>query len=507
MSTTLLPSHPHGAKLAQLFSYGWNWIEAPNEGNRPNWKTQDRFPIKPRTLWARWQDAATIVGVRFGSSTCYGMLDIDADSPYNSPEQIAEIKWALETIGITRTITIRSSWSNGIHLYLPLPQNFPTWGVAVALEQCLQCHGFDIKPGQLELFPNTKSYAKPWEGEYTDYNAHRLPLQPATGSMMLDDDLNPIPNADSLAVFLARWDNATAANDVQTIGEAIATARANRRRRRRQTNGKIESWKADLEQVIAEGWTGHGQTNHLLKEIACYGRVFLHLEGQALVDHIERTATNAPGFFEWSDHQNELPKRARQWAKSAEAFYWPLGTTPLRERTTLSHNEYLATTARERITEAMKEIGDAVGLGIRALAQRIVELTQCSMATLYRHRDLWHPNGTATTTTAPQNEPPPPPDEQPVTPQPEGVSGDMAGILAIIRESLRTAGNQGVTHHPPHNEVCNLKSAFQKNLPPGGREGGVGGEKGFPQPRPVENSPGLYWPPGPGWKEGAVADV
>lgn len=505
MSSALLPSHPHGQRLAHLFSYGWNWIESPNEGNEPNWKTQDKFPIKPRTLWARWQDAAAIIGVRFGSSTAYAMLDIDAGSPYNSPEQLREIQWALETIGISRTITIRSSWSNGIHLYLPLPQNFPTWGIAVALEQCLQCHGFEVKAGELELFPNTKSYAK--KGEYTDYNAHRLPLQPATGSLMLDSDLNPIPNADSLAIFFARWDNAAAANDVQTIGEAIATARANRRRRRRQTNGKVEQWKADLEDIISQGWTGHGQTNQLLKEIACYGRVFLGLEGAALVDHIERTATNAPGFFEWSDHQHDLPRRAKQWATAATAFYWPLGTLPLREKTTLSINEYRSLTARERITEALKEIGETVGMGIRALAQKIVELTNCSMATLYRHRDLWHPDGPATP--APQAAtpaPPPPPDEQPVTAQPESVSGDMAAILAIIRESLKSTENQPVTHLPPLNEVCSLKSPPQKNLPPGGREGGLGGEKGFPQPRPVENSPGLRWPPLE-WKEGAVGDV
>lgn len=501
MSTTLLPSHPHGAKIAEIFSYGWKWIEAPNEGNRPNWKTNDRYPIKPRTLWARWQDAATIVGVRFGSSTRYAMIDIDAGSPYNSPEKVKDIEWALETIGIVRTITIRSSWSNGLHIYCPLPQNLPTWGVAVALEQCLQCHGFEVKPGELELFPNTKAYAKSWEGEYTDYNGHRLPLQPATGSMMLDEDLNPIPNADSLSIFLARWDNATAANDVQAIAEAISTARANRRRRRRQTNGKIEQWKADLEQVIAEGWTGHGQTNHLLKEIACYGRVFLKLEGQALVDHIERAATNAPGFFEWSDHQHELGRRAKHWAKSAEAFYWPLGTTPLRERTTLSHNEYRTTTARERIAQAVAKIGNTVGLGIRALATKIVELTNCSMATLYRHKDLWHP------APHPEPAPPPPPEAQCVTAQPERVPGNIAECLAILRESLRTTENQGVTHHPPHNEVCNLKSAPPKKLTSGEERGVQGGEKGYPQPQPVENSPGVGWLPRLDWKEGAVADV
>lgn len=502
---TLLPSHPHGQRLAQLFPYGWNWLEADNEGNRPNWKTQDRFPIKPRTLWQRWQDAATIIGVRFGNSTCYAMIDIDVESPYNNPDKVRDIKWALETIGITRTITIRSSWSNGLHIYCPLPQNFPTFGVACALEQCLQCHGFDIKPGDLELFPNVKSYGKAWEKEYTDYNGHRLPLQPATGSLMVDEDLDPIPNGDSLSVFLARWDNAAAANDATEIGEAVAAARANRRRRRRRASGKVESWKADLEQLIAEGWTDHGQTNHLLKEIACYGRVFLALEGEALVNHIETTATNCPGFFEWSDHQNDIHRRAKHWATAAQAFYWPLGTAPLRERTNLSINEYRATTARERIAQAVKEIGDTVGLGIRALAQKIVELTHCSMGTLYRHKDLWHPQGT--TQPAPQAPPPPPPSAQCVTAQPERVPGNIAECLAILREGLGMTENQGVTHHPPHNEVCNLKSAPSKNLTSGEERGVQGGEKGYPQPRPVENSPGVGWLPRLDWKEGAVGDV
>lgn len=502
----LLPSHPHGARLAQLFSYGWNWIEAPNEGLRPNWKTNDRYPIKPRTLWSRFQDAATIIGVRFGSSTAYGMIDIDVDSPYNSPEKVRDIKWALETIGITRTITIRSSFSNGLHIYCPLPQNFPTWGVACALEQCLQCHGFDIVPGQLELFPNTKSFGKFWDKDFTDYNAHRLPLQPATGALMVDEDLDPIPNGDSLAVFFARWDNAAAFNDAGEVGEAISTARANRRRRRRRATGKVESWKSDLEQIIAEGWTDHGQTNHLLKEIACYGRVFLGLEGEALVSHIETTAINCPGFFEWSDHQHEIHRRSKHWAAAAQAFYWPLGTIPIRDKTTYSYNEYRAANARERIAQAMQEIGDIVGLGIRALAAKIVDLAGCSLATLYRHRDLWHPG---------DNSAPPPAAgaaaaEQSVTPQPEPNTGNIAAMLALLREGLYGTQNQGVTHQPPQNEVCNLKSPPQKNLTSGGKEGGVGGRKGYPQakttPQPVENS-GSGWLPRLDWKQGAVKDV
>ena len=504
---TVFPSHPHGAKITQIFDYGWKWIESPNEGNSPNWSTNSKYCIRPRTLWNRFQDAATIIGVRFGSSTSYGMIDIDADSPHNNPDSIADIKWALETIGITRTILIRSSWSNGLHIYCPLPQKFPSWGLACALQQCLEAQGYELKPGELEIFPNVKSYGKAWQGEFTEYNGHRLPLQPATGSLMVDEDLQPIPNGDSLAIFLARWENAAAALDVSDIAEAISVAKANRRRHRRKSNGKVEQWRQDLQGIIAEGWTGPGQTNQMLKEIACYGRVFEALEGKDLAEYIERTATNCPGFFDHSDHQHDLSRRAYHWAMSASHYYWPLGTLPLREKTSLSINDYRAATARERIAQAMNQIGETVGLGIRALAAKIVELTNCSLATLYRHKDLWHPFSPA----PPPAPPDPPPastqDRLPVTAQPEGLSADMERIRAIIRESLKSTENQPVTHLPPQDEVCNLKSASQKNLTSGGKEGGAGGGKVYPQPQPVDKPPGVGWLPRLDWQEGAVGDV
>lgn len=186
----LMPSHPHGARLAQTFHYRWKWISTPNTGGHTDWKTNEEYPLKPRVLWSRWQDAATIIGCRFGSSTTYAVLDIDADSQYI--DLIPQIQMALETIGIVRTIPLRSSWSGGIHLYLPLPQSYPTFSTACALKQCLEAQGFAIAPGQLEVFPNEKPYGRAWRGEFYEYNGHRLPLQPHTGSCLLDGDLQPI---------------------------------------------------------------------------------------------------------------------------------------------------------------------------------------------------------------------------------------------------------------------------------------------------------------------------
>ncbi|MBL1178135.1 hypothetical protein [Pantanalinema sp. GBBB05] len=60
----------------------------------------------------------------------------------------------------------------------------------------------------------------------------------------------------------------------------------------------MDAWKQDLEREMAEGWTGYGQTDHLLKTIACYGVVFQGLTGTALVDYVEQTAIASAGYAE-----------------------------------------------------------------------------------------------------------------------------------------------------------------------------------------------------------------
>jgi hypothetical protein len=37
-------------------------------------------------LWNQWQDANTLIGVRFTHDTYYGLLDIDAGSDYCTPK-------------------------------------------------------------------------------------------------------------------------------------------------------------------------------------------------------------------------------------------------------------------------------------------------------------------------------------------------------------------------------------------------------------------------------------
>ncbi|MFK8185520.1 MAG: hypothetical protein AB8B99_19260 [Phormidesmis sp.] len=415
LNDDLLPSDPLAQRLSHTFLKNrWDFIYAPvpdpnqpeqKELNwqtahlkpkpklKPQWKTESRYPMKSRVLYHRWADPSEILGVRFDHTTEYGLLDIDAGSQYHpkqNPSAISELQIALETIGITRTVLVRSSWSDGLHLYFPLNGAVNTFNLAVGVKFCLQTQGFDVKEGQLEIFPNDKSY-----GVVTKilYKGHRLPLQPETGSWLLDDDLQGISN--QLSDLFRVWDVAAIGQDMAELNSALLIARQNRLKKPRRRLNNVESWRRDLELLIAEGWTGAHQTNHLLKQIGCYGVVFLNLSGDALVKYIRETAISAPGYAKWCGHQHQIEMRSRSWAKAVEKYYWPLGTHA-KERpadNVVPFNQQRSLTAQEQIKTAIAvlEESDRLPETITARAQAISELAGTSLGTLYRHKGLWHP--------------------------------------------------------------------------------------------------------------------
>lgn len=395
-----LPSDPSGKQLCLIFTYLWQAIVGTNAAD-PNWQTLKTYPLRPRVLWRLWQDSAQLVGVRFDTQTRYALIDIDRASSYHpaqDPEALRTIRAALETIGIYRIIVIRSSWSGGLHLYIPLPEAVPTFGLASALQQCLTAQEMTIAAGELEVFPNCKSYAVP--GSFTEYNAHRLPLQPASGSCLLDAEYNPL--SQDLGQFLAQWDTAAAGQDIHELRGAIATARSNRRGKRHRKTTVVEEWLQDLRTEMEEGWTGHGQTNHLLKTIACYGVVFEGLKGDALTDFVHQTAIHSSGFWQWCAHQSDIGHRATVWARAAEGYYWALGDDRQREGTvhsvegelSVSKNLLRAQEAQARIRSIVTSLSDQGVLpeGSTARAKAIASQGAVSLKTLYRYPHLWHPD-------------------------------------------------------------------------------------------------------------------
>jgi hypothetical protein len=395
-----LPQHPVGKRLCEIFSYPWKAILAamPQEvTQKTEWKTMS-YPLRPRSLWRHYQEPTTLVGVRFRKETRYALLDIDAESVYLSSDAIAEIKAALESIGICRSILLRSSWSGGIHLYLPLPNPVSTWKLALAIKGCLEAHNFLVAPGQLEIFPNTKAYAK--SGTFTEYNAHRLPLQPDTGSYLLNYDLEVIPG--NLKRFLMQWDIACVGQDVESLTSAMTIARSRHKAKRFRRGAAVEDWRKDLEATISEGWTAHGQTNHLLKTIGCYGVVFEGLKGSTLADYIQRIAIGSSGYEQWCRHQAEISERCRAWARATETYYWALGDSPKRmgnihradgANNVVSFNQQRSLDAQGRIKAAVAtlESEGQLPMGVTARSKAIVAIAKCSQSTLQKYKSLWHP--------------------------------------------------------------------------------------------------------------------
>lgn len=399
-SSGLIPFNPLLERLTAIFSHNWHFIH--KDVADQSWRTETSYPISPNTLWELWQDARTLIGLRFGKLTCYAMLDIDSGSPYhpdNDPSALPSLIHALESIGVYRTILIRSSDSNGLHLYIPFRDRLPSYGVALAIKWCLTDAGFNFASGHLESFPNCKVFIK---GGFTNYMGHRLPLQ--AGSFILNRDYEVISN--DLNQFLGMWQTAASGNEMDELSQAIEIAKTRRKDSYKPPGSKSAlKWKEDSERDIAFGFTGHSQTNDLLRIIGRYGIVFKHLSGDALVDYVIQTIIGCPGYKKWCGHQNEIEIRARQWAKECEKYYRPhpspspgLGNPWKAEREKsiekvdrrIQANAKKSASAIERIQSAVASL-DQVATSIRERANAIAAAAKCSLATLYRNRDLWHP--------------------------------------------------------------------------------------------------------------------
>ena len=384
-----------GQRLCETFGrYPWGFIL--QKGRSQHWKTEKRHPARPRLLWKHWNDGDTQIGVRFGSNTQYALLDIDQGSDYLTPQSLRDIHAALETMGIVRTVRIRSSWSGGLHIYIPLPDSVNTFNLAVALKGTLQAHGFTVTEGQLEIFPNTKAFGRYWLGEFVDYQAHRLPLQPGSGSVMLNESLEPV--GDKLERFFWSWDFAEQAQDMSLLRQALAIGKRNRKRYKRLKTS-LEQWREDLQDEVFEGWTGPGQTNHLLHQIGTYGRVFLSLELDDLAHYIHSTATGLPGYETWCRHTHEIWRKSLCWARSIVGYYFPCQSesTPRSKRKSeeANKNKQLSWEKQSAIWNAIVQIRsteDFEGWNITRWVTALIERTGVSTRTLYKHKELWHPD-------------------------------------------------------------------------------------------------------------------
>ncbi|MGV2831781.1 hypothetical protein [Myxosarcina sp. GI1(2024)] len=317
----LLPVSPVVTKLLKFFSHHWDFI-LKREGE--SWHTETRYILNPRNFESYWQDPKISLGLRFGGQTKFGCLDLDKNShnnPLVNPKRYCKLLKTLRTIGIKRTILIRSSSNRGVHVFFFLPEEVNSFNLACVLFRVLSENGFEIKAGQLEIFPNTKRYKKKGEG-FSLFNGLRVPMQPGSGSVLLDPKTFE-PVSGGAEEFVELMNSSVDRQDFELLLECCKTARewycnfALERKSRTQ-------WQKDLEYSLKFGFTGSGQTNDILKNLANLGRVFYGADTVTdLAKFIHERVINLPGYKDHCGHQDEIEKRAFEWATSA-INYWSI---------------------------------------------------------------------------------------------------------------------------------------------------------------------------------------
>jgi hypothetical protein len=398
------------SEFLSLFPHRFDYIfaEHPQPGDSPHWQTESRYPLGDRQI----EQGTYLFGVRFSRQTNYCLLDIDAESIYHpktDPLAISRIQSALEPLGLVAFVPCTSSYSGGLHLYFPFQQAQNSWDIATAVSTALENSGFKIFPGQLEIFPNPKPYVV--NGHPTLFNAHRLPMQ--LGSYLLNDEFQTIWSSQDH--FVQCWKFVQQRNDLDAIYLKQLIKQSKRKNYR--VSGKADKFLNDLNTEIETGWTGYGQTNYLLGRITMRCYIFHHLlfggeplEGQALADEIVAIARSLPGYTEWCRHQHEIEKKAIEWSRCIEnSHYFHYGYAKGKFKaassddtngnvgsetleTFVSWNQKQSDDARERIRQAIATLLENDALP-SATTARFKALTACGIGgtSLYRHRDLWHP--------------------------------------------------------------------------------------------------------------------
>ncbi len=383
--------------------YDYIWAEHPHPTAKVEWKTETRHLLSDRLI----HQGSSLYGVRFGAETRYCLLDIDAGSAYHpkhDPFAISRIVAALEPLGLVSCLICTSSYSGGLHLYFPFSNSQSSWQIAIAITTLLENAGFKLNPGQLEAFPNPRPYLV--EGAPSLFNAHRLPMQ--TGSYLLNDDFQPIWS--SQQVFVQQWQFAQKRNNLDT--KLLKQILKQAKRKFFRISGKADKFVNDLNAEIELGWTGRGQTNRLLGRITMRSYIFHHilsggkpLEGTALIEDIIETARSLPGYQDWCQHQHEIEHRAEEWAKCIESsHYFHYGDQHGKFKATSEElekaieqaptwNQQKSERTRERIRSAIANLLDTGSLPPNATARFKTLLNyKIGGGSLYRHRDLWHPN-------------------------------------------------------------------------------------------------------------------
>lgn len=367
----------------------WDFITAEATERKPAWTTVTQYPLNVLDLYQRWKNHNELIGVRFQNgwegNSWYLMLDIDTGSqyhPFNDPLPFRKLLTTLEEIGLCRCILIRSSNSKGLHIYFPLPKPVSCYKLALAARQTLEQAGFEVRGGQLEIFPNVKVYR-------SLYSAHRLPLQ--IGSFVLGENFQPVHN--SIEQLVLTWNATASQQDIELLQQKVAVVRMTKKLIR----GVLCEWKERLEGVIKTGWSGKGQTNRILMEVCIYARVFMHQDWDEVESWVLDQILQMPGYRDFCGHRTHIRKRIREWVttnRKRNRYYPCQSKLDSPKPSSAPPNHIRSEDALQRIKEAIENIVAQFGElpdTVRGRQKLICETAKCSATTLRKYLELWHP--------------------------------------------------------------------------------------------------------------------
>jgi hypothetical protein len=366
-------------QLTNLFSSGYDFILAANTTN-PQWETVSAYKILPVELQRIWEDPHQLIGIRPERSTNYLLIDVDQRSkyhPYNATHEWCAFLFRLEQIGLIDPIFVRSSHSDGIHIYYWFPDRIESFKLAALVRIWLENDGFDVSKGQIETFPNTKTYD-------SQYNAHRLPLQPDSGALLLDQHGDPLEIAanrdhhSQLAYFAEQ--SIQAQQSMATLKTKLVWGYEEfvKSRYRRTSSGvDVGQWRQNWAETIELGWTGRGQTNELLHVMVGYSIVFEGIEDKReLFDRVKSLILSTPGYRQYCNHQHQIDHRIWDWVNLTidRNYYTPYQSRPGRTGEFPGLTIDRADAKRPKSTERHDNIVDRLTTTIQTIIERLGQL-------------------------------------------------------------------------------------------------------------------------------------
>ncbi len=113
---------------------------------------------------------ATVWGARFDWQTRFGVLDIDPESKYQSVQELAKLTEKLAGVSLTAT-PYQSSSRGGWHVYLFLDDWQNSKEVEETLKAWLRANGYEIRNGQLEIYPCGRGLRLPLQAGFAWLNS------------------------------------------------------------------------------------------------------------------------------------------------------------------------------------------------------------------------------------------------------------------------------------------------------------------------------------------------